>query len=82
MPRSTFNIVDEENNVLPGDIICTNDLDEEDCDLFFLYKTKSRNSLRYFKILPTGGDTASASVVDSDEGEDSVNEEADVVFEG
>jgi hypothetical protein len=81
VPRSTIKIVDEDNNVLGGDILCTNDLDEEDCDLHFLYPIKNRNSLRYFKILPTGGDTASAWVVDSKPVED-VNEDYEVAFEG
>jgi hypothetical protein len=36
VPQATLKIVDEENNVLPGDIICTNDLDENDCDLYFI----------------------------------------------
>ena len=64
VPKSSVKIVDEDNNVLAGDIFCTNDLDEEDCDLYFFYPIKNKNSLRYFKLLPTGGDTASALVVD------------------
>jgi len=66
--------------VLGGDIICTNELDENDCDLYFLYPIKSR-SIRYFKILPTGGDVASATVVDSEETEN-INEDGEISFDG
>lgn len=81
VPRATIKIVDEDNNVLGGDIHCTNELDEQDCDLHFFYPIKSRSTLRYFKLLPTGGDTGSAWVVDSEEIEGG-NEEFEIAFEG
>lgn len=40
VPKLPLNIIDSKNQVIDGDIICSNSKDEEDCTLYFNYQIK------------------------------------------
>ncbi|CAD8066900.1 unnamed protein product [Paramecium sonneborni] len=48
VPKLPLNIIDSKNQVIDGDIICSNSKDEEDCTLYFNYQIKK--GVQYYKI--------------------------------
>lgn len=67
VPSQALKIVDQENNVLYGDILCLNEDDENDCTLYYQYDIKPHQYLTSFKLLPTLEDDVTARVVEAEE---------------
>ena len=52
VPHGKIEVIGEDNHEIVADVICANDKDATDCDLFFSAKLKA-SSFSYFKINPS-----------------------------
>ncbi|CAD8152744.1 unnamed protein product [Paramecium pentaurelia] len=48
VPKLPLNIIDIQNKLVQGDVICSNSKDEQDCTLYFNYNIKK--GVQYYKI--------------------------------
>lgn len=59
VPKVLLRIIDQNNQPVLGDILCVDDDDINNCELYFLYTVQDPLTIQYFKLIPLNNNTDS-----------------------